>query len=187
METARSDLCADLLYAAWEQLDPGSLGIELAFDDSRVQNMVSNIRSHLYGPFNPGSGQEYQMSQPPPSAWWAVDRETHDVPEPRVPAHKGRLDDGLRFAEPSDASGHHTRVRKRRTVEHIRIRVNAQGLAYVEGLERGHVYDAHIKPQWPDTVWLENTGLSHSCFLFTGMYEIVEAAHSTNPGATSPT
>ncbi len=127
------------------------------------------------------------MSQPLPSAWWVVDREAHDVPEPPIPAHGGQVDDGLGSGQDSDATRHRTRVRKRRTVEHIRIRVNAQGAAYVEGLERGHVYDAHIKPQWPDTVWPENTGLFHSCFLFTGMYEIVEASPSTNHGATSPT
>jgi hypothetical protein len=62
-------------------------------------------------------------------------------------------------------------------VEHVRVRVNSQGADYVEGLQDGRVYDAHVKPQWPDTVWLEDTGLRHSCFLFAGMYEIVDAAN----------
>jgi hypothetical protein len=63
-------------------------------------------------------------------------------------------------------------------IERIRVRVNAQGAAYVEGLEASRVYDAHIKPQWPDTIWLDGTGLSHSCFLFAGMYEVIEPAVS---------
>jgi hypothetical protein len=59
---------------------------------------------------------------------------------------------------------------------HIRVRVNARGAAYIEGLQPGRTYDAHIKPQWPDTVWPEGTGLPHTCFLVAGMYEIVDEA-----------
>jgi hypothetical protein len=64
----------------------------------------------------------------------------------------------------------------KQTVERVRVRVNSQGSAYVEGLQDGRVYDAHVKPKWPGTVWLEGTGLSHSCFLFDGMYELVDLA-----------
>jgi hypothetical protein len=46
----------------------------------------------------------------------------------------------------------------------------------VEGLQAGRVYDAKIKLKWPETVWPQRTGLSHTCFLLKGMYEFVQEA-----------
>jgi hypothetical protein len=68
-----------------------------------------------------------------------------------------------------------TRRRVRR-VRRVRIRVNARGAAYVVGLQAGRVYDAKIREKWPDTVWPQGTGLSHTCFLLQGMYEFVHDA-----------
>jgi hypothetical protein len=64
-------------------------------------------------------------------------------------------------------------------VRRVRIRVNAKGAAYVAGLEQGRVYEAKVKLKWPDTVWPLGTGLSHTCFLLKGMYELVEGAEAT--------
>jgi hypothetical protein len=65
------------------------------------------------------------------------------------------------------------RHRTEREVRRVRIRVNARGADYIAGLQAGRVYDARIKQRWPDTVWPEGTGLSHTCFLLQGMYEFV--------------
>jgi hypothetical protein len=121
------------------------------------------------------------MSQPVPSAWSLPDLEAGNIAEPplTLPYGGGQLDDGDGSTQDSGVTGRRTRIRKRRAIERLRVRVNARGAAYVEGLERGRVYDAHIKPQWPDTVWLDNTGLSHPSFLFIGMYEVVEATDPT--------
>jgi hypothetical protein len=84
---------------------------------------------------------------------------------------RDRPAEGTALARGDDLDGRRAQTRKRRS---LRVRVTAKGAAYVEGLQLGCVYEAHIKPQWPDIVWPEGTGLSHTCFLFKGMYEIVE-------------
>lgn len=84
--------------------------------------------------------------------------------------------DGL--AKPATASadlvvGRPARQVRRRRVRWVRIRVNARGAAYVVGLQADRVYDAKIREKWPDTVWPQGTGLSHTCFLLKGMYEFI--------------
>jgi hypothetical protein len=88
------------------------------------------------------------------------------------------VDDEL--AEGSISTGEVIEMRARRQagrgIRRVRIRVNARGAEYVAGLQAGRVYDAKIKQRWPDTVWPEGTGLSHTCFLLEGMYEFVTDA-----------
>src|SRR6266508_5077011 len=86
------------------------------------------------------------------------------------------VDDGLaKHAPAPDDLVVERRARKqtRRRVRRVRIRVNARGAAYIVGLQAGRVYDAKIRERWPDTVWPQGTGLSHTCFLLKGMYELV--------------
>jgi hypothetical protein len=61
----------------------------------------------------------------------------------------------------------------------VRIRVTMQGAEHVQGLKVGTTYGAHIKRQWPDTAWLENTGLPYICFLLLGMYELLDDERAT--------
>jgi hypothetical protein len=95
----------------------------------------------------------------------------------------GRSPDGATPArrDELDARSEHTRTRRT-----IRVRVNTRGAAYVDGLQCGAVYEAHIKPQWPDVVWPEGTGLSHTSFLFEGMYEIIEDARPVEVDTAAP-
>jgi hypothetical protein len=89
------------------------------------------------------------------------------------------VDDGLARRPPVSADPvMEMRVRKqtKRRIRWVRIRVNARGAAYIEGLQAGRVYDAKIKLKWPDTVGPQRTGLSHTCFLLKGMYEFVQEA-----------
>jgi len=98
---------------------------------------------------------------------------SHELPRFHAAEPAAAAADGTRIAHGGDPDGSHARARKRRN-DRVRVRVNAKGAAYVEGLRCDGVYEAHIKPQWPSVVWPEGTGLSHTCFLFEGMYEIVE-------------
>jgi len=93
------------------------------------------------------------------------------------------VDDGLAQQAPAPADlvvERRARKLRRRRVRRVRIRVNARGTAYVMGLQTGRVYDAKIKEKWPDTVWPQGTGLSHTCFLLKGMYEFVHDADANN-------
>lgn len=87
------------------------------------------------------------------------------------------VDDGLAKGAPVSADPvmeRRVRKQRRRRIRRVRIRVNTRGAAYVEGLQAGRVYDAKIKLKWPETVWPQRTGLSHTCFLLKGMYELVQ-------------
>jgi hypothetical protein len=95
-----------------------------------------------------------------------------------------RLPDGTTLARDDD--DHDGKSAHTKTGHTIRIRVNARGAAYIDGLQCGGVYEAHIKPQWPDAVWPEGTGLSHTSFLFEGMYEIVEGARPVGLDTEAP-
>jgi hypothetical protein len=93
------------------------------------------------------------------------------------------VDDGLAKRVPVSADPvEERRVHelRRRRIRRVRIRVNARGATYVEGLQAGRVYDAKIKLKWPETVWPQGTGLSHTCFLLKGMYEFVHDADAND-------
>ena len=65
----------------------------------------------------------------------------------------------------------------------VQIRVSARGAAYVQGLVAGRLYEALVRARWPDTVWPQRTGLSRTCFLLPGMYELVaDPAEPTSRG-----
>ncbi len=89
-----------------------------------------------------------------------------------------------RLAKPATALAdlveRRTRRLRRRRVRRVRICVNARGAAYVAGLQVGRVYEAKIREKWPDTVWPQGTGLSHTCFLLKGMYESVHDAEGND-------
>lgn len=116
------------------------------------------------------------------------------VDQTSPPSTSGRLGQSTddRMRSPLDGESAHPRPaaggavgdrrahwRRRRRVQRVRIRVNAKGAAYVAGLQQGRVYEAKVKLKWPDTVWPQGTGLSHTCFLLKGMYELVQEADAT--------
>jgi hypothetical protein len=65
------------------------------------------------------------------------------APEPAALGGGDRLAEGTASAHGGHIDGSHTQARKQPSNQ-VRVRVNAKGAAYVEGLRCDGVYEAHI-------------------------------------------